>query len=153
MKTISKVRTYIFTSIGFSANQVVLSFSGTINKDNFDSVFLWYQTTLMSSPSVHLRYLKAKDLLFTIFSVDGKLYYMTMLLALCRDDTPLMGLMKAISIVVNRNVTNDQHHNNDVDDRTNDKHSYQLSRKLLYEVLTICLKNYMVLIYCRFLLF
>jgi len=134
-----------------------LSFSGTVNEADFDSVLLWYQTTLMSSPSVHLRHLKAKELLFAVFSVDGVyVHYVTMLLALCRDDVPVMGLIKAISVVTGRNVMNDRHddddHDHDHDDhdhRTNGKHTDKLSIKLIYEVLTVCLKNYTV-IYDRF---
>lgn len=100
-------------------------------------MLLWYQTALMASPSVQLRYLKAKELLFTIFSVDGSLRYVTMLLALCRDaSSPATGLAKAVSVLTDRDVADDGA-------RTNGP-AVRLSAKLLYNVLAICLKNYMV---------
>lgn len=114
--------------------------SGFIDKDDFDSISLWYQKTL-PSPSINLRYIKIKDLLFNIFSIDGKLDYIAMLLAFCKDECPVKGLIKAISLVMNQKIMLDQSHSCNY---INEEHSIQLSLETLYKTLIICLKNYMV---------
>lgn len=118
-----------------------LVISGFIDKDDFDSVLLWYQKTLPPNPSIHLRYIQIKDLLFNTFSIDQKLDYITMLLALCKDECPVKGLIKAISLVMNQKITLYQPDSCNI---INEEHSIQLSLDTLYKTLIICLKNYMV---------
>lgn len=76
-----------------------------------------------------------------MFSIDGKLDYLMMLLAMCKDDSPIMGLMKAISLIIDYNIMTDQH---DGSNNENEKHSNSVSMESLYETLVACLKNYMV---------
>lgn len=85
--------------------------------------------------------MKTKDLLFSIFSIDGDLDYIVMLLAMCKDDQPIMGLIKAISLIVDHNIMIDQYNgfNN-----LNENQSASVSTESLYEALVACLKNYMV---------
>ncbi|XP_025198187.1 uncharacterized protein LOC112596641 [Melanaphis sacchari] len=112
---------------------------GTIDKDEFDSVLLWYQKTLPPNPSIHFRFIKIKELLFKIFSVDGKLDYIAMLLVLCKDNNSIMGLIKAINLITNQNIMNDEFDNSNL---MNERHSINLPIETLYKILMICLKNY-----------
>lgn len=122
---------------------LIYPFPGTIDKDEYDSVLLWYQKTLPSNPSVCLRYMKIKDLLFTMFSIGGKLDYIIMLLALCKDNSPVMGLLKAISLVLDRNIMVDIDLKDDIS-HGNEKHDIELLIETIYKTSFICLKNYLV---------
>jgi len=116
--------------------------AGSIDKADFDSVSLWFQKLLPLNPSVHLRYLKIKHLLFEIFSIDNKLDYVRMLLAFCKDDCSIVGFMKAICLVMDKNIMLDGQND---PDRVNEKHTVQLPMETLYKTLISCLKNYMVI--------
>lgn len=85
--------------------------------------------------------MKIKDLLFTMFSIDGKLDYIVMLLALCKDYSSIMGLIKAISLVMDRNITVDCE--DDVS-HINEKHDTEFVMETLFKTLMICLNNYLV---------
>lgn len=120
----------------------LFTFLGTIDKDDFDSVLLWYQKILPTNPSVCFRYMKIKDLLFRIFSIDGRLDYLTMLLALCKDDCSILGLIKAISLIMNQQNMFDISDNINID---YENHFIKFSMNTLYKTLIMCLKNYMVM--------
>lgn len=121
-----------------------------MDRDAFDSVLLWYQKTLPPSPSDCLRDLKIKDLLFTIFSIGGGQFdYITMLLALCKDDRPTMGLIKAISLLTGRNILPNQRCDSNSgysgSHYPDEKNCQQLlPMETVYNTLIVCLKNYMV---------
>lgn len=132
---------YIVYTFIYRCPYYIYLFPGTINKDEYDSVLLWYQKILPLNPSVCLRYIKIKELLFTLFSIDGKLDYVIMLLALCKDDSSAIGLIKAISLVLDRNIMVDQ--DDDVS-HINEQHDIELLIETLYKTLMICLKNYLV---------
>ncbi|VVC27324.1 Hypothetical protein CINCED_3A004966 [Cinara cedri] len=117
---------------------------GTIDRDGFDSVLLWYEKKLPSSPSIYLRDLKIKDLLFMIFSTDdGKFDYIAMLLALCKDNNSTTGLIKAISLLTDQNILDRQDISAADDDHLNKNHCLKLPMETVYNTLIICLKNYM----------
>lgn len=80
--------------------------------------------------------------MFETFSAGGKLNYVEMLLALCKDENSIMGLTKAISLVLNRNVMLENECIN-----INENDAIKLSIEILYKTLNICLKNYMVINY------
>jgi len=103
---------------------------------------LWYQKTLPSNPSIYLRFLKIKDLLFTIFSIDGELDYVTMLLAFCKDDCSITGLIKAVSLRMDHNIMFDQNNSSSC---SNENDLINFPIETLYTTLIICLKNYMVI--------
>lgn len=63
-----------------------------------------------------------------------------MLLALCKDNHSIMGLIKAISLITNQKIMNDE------SNKWNEKHSIDLSIETVYKILMICLKNYKVII-------
>lgn len=90
--------------------------------------------------------MKTKDLLFAIFSVDGKLDYLSMLLAMCRDDRPTAGLLKAISLITDRDTTTEEYDGGRADDVTDATRYVPSPAETLYEALVVCLKNYMVII-------
>ncbi|XP_022183115.1 uncharacterized protein LOC111042724 [Myzus persicae] len=112
---------------------------GTIDKDEFDSVLLWYQKILPPNPSIYFRFIKIKELLFKTFSINGKLDYVTMLLVLCKDNHSFVGLMKAISLVTDQNIMVDEL---DSSNSMNERHSVNLPTDTIYKILMICLKNY-----------
>lgn len=116
--------------------------TGCIGKADFDSVSLWFQKSLPLNPSVHLRYLKIKHLLFKIFSTGDKLDYVRMLLALCKDDCSIVGFMKAICLVMDKNIMLDGQNDSNC---VNEKHTVKLPMETLYKTLISCLKNYMVI--------
>lgn len=116
------------------------AFSGILNKVDYDSVLLWYQKSLPPNPSICFRFIKIKNLIFNIFSIDGKFDYLTMLFAFCKDSISIMGLIKAISLLMDQNIMLDQYDNN-----VYEKHSINLSMETLYKTLLICLKNYLVI--------
>lgn len=118
----------------------LFSFSGVIDKDDYNSVLLWYQQSLPSNPSTCLRFMKIKNLIFDIFSINGKFDYLGMLLAFCKDDVSIMGLIKAISLVMDQNIMYDQY-----DESLYKNRSIDLSVETLYKTLLICLKNYLVI--------
>lgn len=103
-------------------------------------MLLWYQKTLPPNPSIYFRFIKIKELLFKTFSIDGKLDYIAMLLALCKDNRSIMGLIKAISLITNQTIMNDE------SNKWNERHSIDLSIETVYKILMICLKNYKVII-------
>lgn len=104
---------------------------------------------LPPNPSIYYRFIKIKELLFKTFSIDGKLDYVAMLLALCKEDHSIMGLIKAISLITNHNIMVDQLDNFN---HVNKRNSIQLPMETLKEILFISLKNYMVIILQLFLL-
>lgn len=123
---------------------VFFIFIGTISKDDYDSVLLWYEYILPINPSVCFRYMKIKDLLFTIFSIGNKLDYLVMLLAFCKDNCSVLGLIKAINLMTNQQIMLNEYNNSNYDD-DNHNHSIKFSMETLYKILMICLKNYMVM--------
>ncbi|XP_015363135.1 PREDICTED: uncharacterized protein LOC107161292 [Diuraphis noxia] len=112
---------------------------GTIDKDEFDSVLLWYQKMLPPNPSIYFRFIKIKELLFKTFSNDGKLDYIAMLLVLCKDNHSIMGLIKAISLITNQNIMVDEFDNSN---SINERYSINLPIDTIYKIVMICLKNY-----------
>jgi hypothetical protein len=104
---------------------------------------LWYQKTLPPNPSIYFRFIKIKELLFEIFSIGGKIDYIAMLLVLCKDSHSIMGLIKAISLITNQNIINDEFDNSN---REDERHSINLPIETVYKILMICLKNYKVII-------
>lgn len=66
-----------------------------------------------------------------------------MLLVLCKDSHSIMGLIKAISLITNQNIINDEFDNSNSE---NERHSINLPIETLYKILMICLKNYKVII-------
>lgn len=64
-----------------------------------------------------------------------------MLLAMCKDDSSIIGLLKAISLIIDNNIMTNQHYGSNDE---NEKHSILVSMESLYETLVACLKNYMV---------
>jgi hypothetical protein len=75
-----------------------------------------------------------------MFSIGGKLDYKIMLLTLCKDDSSAMGLIKAISLVMDQNIM----FNQDDVSHINKQHDIELLIETLYKTLMICLKNYLV---------
>lgn len=65
-----------------------------------------------------------------------------MLLALCKDENTAIGLIKAVSLVMGRNIMLEQH--DDLHD-VNEFNSIKLPMEILYKTLFISLKNYMVM--------
>lgn len=63
-----------------------------------------------------------------------------MLLALCKDNNSIMGLIKAISLIINQKIMSDE------SNKWNERHSIDLSIETVYKILMICLKNYKVII-------
>jgi len=84
-----------------------------------------------------------------MFSIDGKLDYVTMLLVLCKDNHSITGLIKAISLIINQNIMI-----NELDDfnHVNEIRSIKLPTETIYKTLMICLKNYKVVIFYIFLI-
>lgn len=121
----------------------LLIFLGTIDKNDFDFVLLWYQKILPRNPSICFRYMKIKDLLFRIYSIEGRLDYLTMLLALCKDDCSILGLIKAISLIMNQE--NEIFNINNNFDNDSENHFIKFSMETLYKTLIMCFKNYMVM--------
>lgn len=119
--------------------KLISSFSGTLNKVDYDSVLLWYEQSLPPNPSICFRFMKIKNLIFRIFSIDGKFDYLVMLLAFCKDTISIIGLIKAISLLMDQNIMLDQYDNN-----VYKNNSINLPMETLYKTLLVCLKNYLV---------
>lgn len=88
--------------------------------------------------------MNVKDLLFKVYSVDGKLDYISMLFGLCKDDYSITGLMKAISLVYDQNITVEKPDESRC--MNDEQRSIRLPMEKLYKTLIVCLKNYMVII-------
>lgn len=89
-----------------------------------------------------------KDLLYKMFSTDGKLDYISMLFGLCKDDCSIMGLMKAISLVTDQHIMLEQPE--DSHNVNEERRSIRLPMETLYKTIVVCLRNYMVIFYRLF---
>ncbi|XP_050527816.1 uncharacterized protein LOC126897912, partial [Daktulosphaira vitifoliae] len=110
---------------------------GMIKKDDVDSIPLWFENILPITPSVFLRYLKIKKLLLVAFTIENKIDYKAMLLALCKDDCSISGLTKALSVLMNKNLLS---YNDSQCSENNDK----LPMETLMNILILCLGNYTI---------
>lgn len=111
-------------------------FPGTVDRADFESVALWFQKDLPPSPSHSFRLANVKRLLFAIFSVGDRLDYVGMLLALCKDDSSVEGLIKAARLVADLNVG--------PDGLPDERGPVRLPVEILYNAAIACLKNYTV---------
>lgn len=99
---------------------------------------------LPPNPSIYFRFIKIKELLFKTFSNGGKLDYVAMLLVLCKDNHSIMGLIKAISLIMNQNIMVDEVDNSN--SIINERYSINLPIDTIFKIVMICLKNYKVII-------
>lgn len=75
-----------------------------ISRENYDKIGFWFEASL-DHYSTADRYEKAKDLLFKMYQVDeNQTNYSALLLAFCKDHDPVLGFMKALALVMGKQI-------------------------------------------------
>uniref|UniRef100_A0A1B6KFQ1 Calponin-homology (CH) domain-containing protein n=1 Tax=Graphocephala atropunctata TaxID=36148 RepID=A0A1B6KFQ1_9HEMI len=76
-----------------------------ISLENFATIKLWFENDLPGTPQAGLRIMLVKHLLADMFKVDDKNFnYTALLLYFCKDLDPKVGLRKALSLSIGKNV-------------------------------------------------